>query len=261
MTQRSKTSTLLCLLETGLAKALDDPTLSARIFIRSNPRARHASLRLDPIKGCIVLVRPPRISDKAVMTFIGSQRRWISKHLESLPARIPFADGAVIPFRGQDYVIRFRPEARGGIQPIVGAGLREIIVTGRPEHMPRRLRDWLKAEARRTLTPQVHALVSGLDVKVTRVSVRDTRSRWGSCSRDGKLSFSWRLIMAPAAVLTYVAAHEVAHLAHMNHGPAFWRTVARLLDGLPSDFREPESDWVSAREWLRRCGATLHGYG
>ena len=90
--------------------------------------------------------------------------------------------------------------------------------------------------------------------EVTHISVRDTTSRWGSCTRSGRLSFSWRLILAPRPVLDYVVAHEVAHLKHMNHGAAFWQTVAGLL---PEGGDQPGS----AREWLRRNGVVLHRYG
>ena len=148
-----------------------------------------------------------------------------------------------------DHVVRLRPDVKGGVWR---EGV-EIFVTGRTEHTSRRLRDWLKAEARDALTPVVHEFAKALGVTITRITVRDTRSRWGSCTRDGKLSFSWRLILAPESVLTYVAAHEVAHLKHMNHGPAFWRTVESLVS--------PDVDWSLAREWLRRSGAAMHRYG
>ncbi|MSO72552.1 MAG: M48 family peptidase [Rhodospirillaceae bacterium] len=261
MPATEKAPAALLLTETSLAGALDDPALAARVTVQSNPRARRVSLRVDPFNGCVVLVRPPRVSDKAVATFVKSRQGWIAKHIAALPARIAFADGAIIPFRGQEHVLCFRAEARGSVWREDGAGEPAIVVAGRPEHLARRLRDWLKAEARSALTPPVYAMAKALDVKISRVSVRDTRSRWGSCSRDGKLSFSWRLILAPASVLTYVAAHEVAHLKHMNHGPGFWRTVARLLDDCPADISGANLDWVSAREWLRRSGAALHRYG
>jgi predicted metal-dependent hydrolase len=111
-----------------------------------------------------------------------------------------------------------------------------------------------EAEARAAIAPLARAMAAQLGRKVTRISVRDTTSRWGSCSRGGALSFCWRLILAPDAVFTYVVAHEVAHLAHMNHGPAFWRTVDKLM---PPGLGTPRS----ARDWLRRHGAVLHRYG
>ena len=242
----------LLLTDTSLAKALDNQDLAARIAVDVNPRARRISLRVDPINGRVILVRPPRVSDRTVMAFVADKADWIAGHLETLPPRIAFVDGATVPYRGVDHTLRLRPEARGGVWR---EGL-EIIVTGRPEHASRRLRDWLKDEARSLLTPAVYAMAAALEVSVTRITVRDTRSRWGSCARDGKLAFSWRLILAPEDVLIYVAAHEVAHLKHMNHSPAFWRTVESLLESTSL-----EGDWTLARKWLRRGGAALHRYG
>ncbi len=237
---------------TRFAEVLGDAAMTARVILDINPRARRVSLRVDPGNSCIVLVRPPRMSDRAVGAFLESHAGWIATHLAKLPQRVNFSDGSVIPFAGAEHIIRLRPEARGG----VWREGEEIIVTGKAEHTARRLRDWLKAEARKSLSTAVHAMAAQLDVKVTRISVRDTRSRWGSCTPDGKLSFSWRLIFAPADVLAYVAAHEVAHLKHMHHQPAFWRTVDVVLKEYA-----PGVDWKSAREWLRRRGTALHSYG
>jgi predicted metal-dependent hydrolase len=241
----------LLLSDTPLAAALD-PALAARVVVEINQRARRISVRLDPARSCVVLVYPRRAPQRAVASFVASRADWIAKHLEALPERIAFTDGAVIPVGGMDHVIRLKPEARGG----VWRENLEIIVTGRAEHAARRVRDWLKAEARSALTEKVYAMAQRLDVKVMQVGVRDTVSRWGSCSSKGKLSFSWRLIFAPDAVLTYVAAHEVAHLKHMDHSRAFWRTVMQLLEEEAAD-----ANWKLARQWLRRSGTVLHRYG
>ncbi len=245
----------LLLADTALADALGDQGLAARIVVEVSSRARRVSLRVDPAAGCIVLVRPPRMSDRAVMTFLASRRQWIVRHLGALPPRIEFVNGAVIPFAGTDHTVRHEPDARGGVWR--DADRSEIVVTGRSEHLARRLRDWLKDQARTELTGRCLTLAGNLGVKVARIAVRETRSRWGSATREGRLSFCWRLILAPEAVLTYVAAHEVAHLRHMDHSPAFWRTVEGLLARLNGD----GADAASARAWLRRSGAALHRYG
>jgi predicted metal-dependent hydrolase len=246
----------LLLADTALAEALGDPALATRIVVDINTRARRVAVRLDPGAGCVVLVRPPRMSDRAVMAFLASRRQWIARHLGALPPRVTFADGAVISFAGVDHTIRHTPEARGGVW--CDTTCKEIVVSGRSEHVPRRLRDWLKAQARARLSQYCQDFAAQLDVKVTRISVRDTRSRWGSATRGGRLSFSWRLILAPEAVQLYVAAHEVAHLRHMNHSPAFWRTVDGLLG---AGLFGGGSDAQLARAWLRRSGAALHRYG
>jgi len=129
------------------------------------------------------------------------------------------------------------------------APLPTLRVSGEPAHAPRRLADWLKAEARADLSERVAHHADVLGVAPKRISVRDQSTRWGSCSCTGSLSFSWRLIFAPGFVLDYVAAHEVAHLREMNHGPRFWRLV-----------RDTMPEMNAARRWLREYGAELHRF-
>ena len=234
----------------SLIAALGDPAMAERIEVRVSVKARRVSLRVDAAAGHVVLVHPRRMGVSAVLAFAASKRDWIATHLAALPPRVQFADGTAIPLRGTPHVLRFAPEKRGGVWRENG----EIIVTGRREHAPRRLTDWLRTEARAAISPLARAISDRLGRTVGRVSVRDTTSRWGSCSRSGALSFSWRLILAPDFVFTYVVAHEVAHLKHMDHSAAFWRTVDRLMpDGAEAA--------KSARDWLRRHGTVLHCYG
>ena len=210
-----------------------------------NPRARRISLRLDVADRCVVLVRPKRASETLVASFVAGKRGWIEQQLATLPEQIAFADGLILPMLGEDRVVRSSPSGRSG----VWSDNQTIFVSGAAEHLPRRLRDWLKAEARKVFAEWARDFSECLGVKVTRVSVRDTTSRWGSCTRDGRLSLSWRLILAPRDVAAYVVAHEVAHLKQLNHSPAFWRVVAMLVD----DLKKP-------RAWLRRHGASLHRF-
>jgi predicted metal-dependent hydrolase len=124
------------------------------------------------------------------------------------------------------------------------------VVAGRLEHASRRLKDWLLEQARADLDASVTRHSRMLGVKARSISLRDQTSRWGSCTAGGLLSFSWRLILAPSHVLDYVAAHEVAHLVEMNHGPRFWKHVSRCMPRLEE-----------AKRWLRSHGADLHRYG
>jgi predicted metal-dependent hydrolase len=126
----------------------------------------------------------------------------------------------------------------------------EIRVRGEPAHVPRRVRDHLAHLAARELARRARDYAARIDKRVMRVTVRDTKSRWGSCSSTGNLSFSWRLVFAPEAVVDYVAAHEVAHLAEMNHGPRFWKLVRSLTP-----------DTVTPRAWLKRHRSELLSYG
>jgi hypothetical protein len=215
-------------------------------FLRS-ARARRASLRVDPARRRIVLTAPMRMSRAMAVGFAESQAGWIAARLKRLPARRPFVDGAELPLFGMPLVVRHRPDARGTVW-LEGA---EIHVAGRPEHLARRLRDWLMAEMRRRLVPLVQAKAQRVERTVRRITVRDSRSRWGSCGPDGGLSFSWRLVFAPAEVLDYLVAHEVAHLVHMNHGPRFWALARTLSDG---PIEAPQT-------WLKANGETLLQYG
>lgn len=230
--------------------AVGDPDVAARVAVKLSTRARRVSLRVDPVLGQIILVQPVRASIRAVLEFTSSRRDWIAARLQSMPGRIAFVDGATLPIGGAVHTVTFRPEQRGG-------AWREdntIVIAGRAEHGARRLKDWLRAHAKAIIGPAARTMAAMLGLKITHISIRDTRSRWGSCSHTARLSFSWRLVLAPAHVLTYVIAHEVAHLKHMHHGPAFWRTVDELL-------AESSVDAALARDWLRTHGAALHRYG
>ena len=125
-----------------------------------------------------------------------------------------------------------------------------LCVAGQREHAPRRLQDWLTGQARKDLSDRVAHHAGALGLRPRRISVRDQTSRWGSCSSTGQLCFSWRLVLAPRHVLDYVAAHEVAHLAEMNHSTRFWALVARTFH-----------DMGRSKAWLNAHGRELHCYG
>ena len=206
-------------------------------FLRS-PRARRASLRVDAARRRIVLTAPMRMSRSTAVGFATSQAGWIANRLKRLPEARPFVDGAEVPLFGTPHLVRHRPGVRGTVWLEAG----EIHVAGRAEHLPRRLRDWLTAEVRRRLVPLVHAKAARVERPVRRITLRDNRSRWGSCGPDATLTFSWRLVFAPPEVLDYLVAHEVAHLVHLNHGPRFWALARKLCDG----------SMDAAHVWLRR---------
>jgi len=215
-------------------------------FIRS-ARARRVSLRVDSARRRVVLTAPLRMPRESALRFASVQGGWIAARLKRLPPPLPFLDGAEIPLFGAPHRIVHRPDIRG----TVWLENQEIHVAGQAEHLPRRLRDWLVAQLRQRLMPLVRAKAERLQRPVKRVSLRDSRSRWGSCGPDGGLSFSWRLVFAPADVLDYLVAHEVAHLVHKNHGPRFWAETRALCDG-PME---------APRAWLRANGEILLQYG
>ena len=211
-----------------------------------NARAKRMRLRVDFDTAGIILTLPQRATEEQGFTFLLRQRAWILDRLGSLPPRVPFCPDALVPILGAEHPIRHRPADRLAVRIEHGA----IIVPGCLEAVPRRVDRWLRGEAKRVLTERAHAMAARLGRPIGRITVRDTRTRWGSCSQAGNLSFCWRLIMTPPHVLDYVAAHEVAHMEVCNHGPVFWRTVAGLSD-----------DVEGARAWLLRHGPGLARYG
>lgn len=214
--------------------------------LRRHPRARRITLRLTPEGDGVRLVLPQRTSVREAVAFAERNSGWILKHLEKVPERIPFADGAVVPVLGENHVITHDPDARCGV--LRDGGM--IRVSGLAEHLPRRLGDYLKREARAEIGNRARDKAARIDKPIGRLSLRDTRSRWGSCNSNGDLNFSWRLILAPEVVLDYVVAHEVAHLAELNHSPRFWRLAGQL-----------SADMSGAKIWLRRNSAELWRYG
>lgn len=220
------------------------------IKVRVNPRATRLIVKVHPSTGEVAVVSPSARGIGRALDFAKSEKAWIAERLSHVPTWIPLEPGVSVPFRGRDHMIRHAPGARGVVWLDNEAYRPTIRVAGSPEHAPRRLEDWLKREARKELVRRVEVFATALGVKPARIHIRDASSRWGSCSSTGALSFSWRLILAPPFVLDYVAAHEVAHLKEMNHGPKFWRLVD-LLVGDPN----------RAQDWLREHGAVLHRYG
>ena len=211
-----------------------------------HPRARRITLRLNAGGDGVRLVLPQRTPVREAVAFAERNSGWILKHLEKVPPRIPFTDGAVIPLLGENHLVTHDPVARCGVARDGGV----IRVSGLAEHLPRRLGDYLKREARAEINTRARDKAARIERRVGRISLRDTRSRWGSCSSEGDLNFSWRLILAPEVVLDYVVAHEVAHLVHLNHSQRFWKLAGQLSD-----------DMSGAKIWLRRNSAELWRYG
>lgn len=194
------------------------------LVVRRNAHARRVVLRIDIEAGGIALTLPGRTALAEGLALAHERADWVIRCLDKLPARVPFADGATLPLLGLDTKIRHAPETRHGVIHMDG----ELIVSGAREHLARRTADWLKREAKREIALRAHPMAERIGRSIAALAVRDTRSRWGSCTPDGKLSFCWRLILTPEWVLDYVVAHEVSHLAHLNHGPKFWATVKSL---------------------------------
>ena len=221
-----------------------------RIALRRAQTSRRYTLRVRAASRDVLLTMPARGTLKEARAFAERHAAWIGVRLSRLPQPVAFAPGEVTPLRGVDHRIVHRERARGVAWVEAAQGEPVICVAGDAPHVARRVADFLKREARRDLETAVARHAAALDVKPRRIALRDTTSRWGSCSSSGTLNFSWRLILAPPFVLDYLAAHEVAHIAHMNHSPLFWALTRRLY---------PETDHAEA--WLRAHGSSLHRFG
>lgn len=221
-----------------------------RVGVTVKVSARAKSYRLSLPPG-----RPPLLTLPAhgrwgeAEAFLQRQRHWLAARIKRAPQSAPFADGGTVPLRGVPHRIVATGQVRGRVQ-FADGDEPTLLVPGDPEHQARRLTDWLREQALADLQQRTafHAARLGVTVKVVRL--RDQRSRWGSCSSTGTITYNWRLILAPPFVLDYVAAHEVAHLVEMNHSPAFWAAVGRTL-----------SEYEKGRAWLKAHGATLMAAG
>ena len=216
------------------------------LVLRRPPRAKRLSLKIDAPRGEVVLVVPPRVSLAQGLRFLEAHEDWLEEHLVRLPEPVQLLPGTRFPFRGREVEIRHLPD---GARRVSETDL-ALELGGPVEHVGSRVTRWLKKRAREEILPLVEIKAAQLGRPAGRVSIRDQRSRWGSCAANGNLAFSWRLILAPETILDYVVAHEVAHLREMNHSSAFWT----LVDGLTEDYRQ-------SRQWLKENGACLHRYG
>jgi predicted metal-dependent hydrolase len=211
------------------------------ITLRRSARSRRFSLRVSQLDGRVTLSMPLRARETEAMDFARAHEDWLRAALARRPRDLVVTAGSRIPVEGRLLTLAPGP----GRAPRVEGDL--LLLPGDPARAAPRAAAFLRTLARDRLAQAADHYAALLGHRVTRITLRDTRSRWGSCAHDGALMFSWRLIMAPPPVLTYVAAHEVAHLVEMNHSPDFWEVVTGLYPG-----------WQAQRHWLQLNGKHLH---
>jgi predicted metal-dependent hydrolase len=221
------------------ALSLGDPAIEVRL--RRDPRARRMVLRVAANAAAPTLTLPPGVPLARVRAFLHDHEDWLRRQLAAGPTRLTVGEGSVLPFGDATLTLRSHP----GRATVRAGG--ELLLPGAPSKIGPRAAAWLREEARAAFVSGVERHAARLGRPAGRIRLADPRSRWGSCSSSGDLMFSWRLVMAPSAVLDYVVAHEVAHLAELNHSPRFWAVVRRLCPG-----------HEAPRDWLRRHGAGLH---
>lgn len=221
------------------------------VRVRVNRRAKRLSVKVRAPEGTVELILPAQKALPDGVAFLRQQTDWIAKRRARLPALVPFTPGTVIPFRDQPHLLLHEPGGRGVVShEALDGGEAALRVRGAEAHFARRLTDWLKARSREDLSAAADHYANLANLQRGKITIRDTRGQWGSCSARGGLSFSWRLVLAPPTVAAYVAAHEVAHLKQRNHSPDFWALVATLCP-----------DYQIQRRWLNDHGSALHRYG
>ncbi|GKY86144.1 M48 family metallopeptidase [Sinisalibacter aestuarii] len=219
-----------------------DPPIE--LVLNRSSRARRLSLRVSRLDGRVTLTLPRGASRRHALAFAEEKAGWIRRQLAGRPDEARPMPGAVLPYRGVE-----TPIVTHTARAVRHTGAAIAVPAHDPDRTPARLAAFLKLQARDALAEASARHAAALGRAHGRITLRDTRSRWGSCSSKGDLMYSWRLIMAPAEVLDYVAAHEVAHLAEMNHSPAFWAVVGDLFPG-----------YEAPRRWLHENAPRLHRY-
>ncbi|HEX8449588.1 MAG TPA: SprT family zinc-dependent metalloprotease [Allosphingosinicella sp.] len=221
--------------------------MSFELKLSVSPTARAMRLRVDRRTGEVILTIPRRASRRKALAWADGHRDWIEARLAEVAAPLPLGPGTEIPLYDRPHRIDWSPERPR--TPRIEDG--RIVVGGPEEGLEARLLRWLRRHALDTLAAETAEFAAKAGVKVSRIGTGDPLSRWGSCSSNGGIRYSWRLILAPDWVRRATVAHEVAHRVHMNHGPDFHALVERLLGADPKP----------ARLWLRSHGPSLHRVG
>ena len=214
--------------------------------VREHPRATRMTLRIEPGGQALKLTVPQGLPPREIDEFMRRQQGWLMTRLARYPSDCAVRDGGWIRLRGVGHRVMRSGSVRGLTEARMIGETPVLVVGGLPEHLGRRVADFLRKEARRDLEEAVRRHAARVGIHPAAVRFKDTKSRWGSCTSDRVLSFSWRIVMAPPAVIDYLAAHEVAHLREMNHGPRFWRLCGELCP-----------DMEDAKRWLKQNGGAL----
>lgn len=219
------------------------------IKLKQSKRARRLALRLDTKERVFHLVQPKGVSLARARAFAENHDDWMQERLQELPPLMPFTHGAILPILGQERklsIIKRMDSKRTSIR-LIGDYL-EVLTNQDDPSM--RITRWLKTLAKERLAEKSQEKAALIGKHIHSVTVRDTKSRWGSCSHDGKLSYSWRLIFSPSNAFDYVVAHEVAHLQHLDHSKSFWALCQKLSD-----------NYLDGKYWMRNHASELMRYG
>lgn len=203
------------------------------------------TLRFEPVQQAVVLTLPRYTSVRRGMSFVNEKKDWLQHVVRSQSAPIHIDDGVKLLFLGEECIVKHLTLERG--VPRLEDGV--FSIPGMPEFLRRRTKDAFMNHIRSAFLDIAAHYAEQSGKTVRRITLKDTHSRWGSCSVDGKLTLSWRLAFAPRDVMEYVICHEVAHLSHMDHSKQFWSVVAHLCP-----------DYKLAKDWLKANGQELYRY-
>ncbi len=224
-----------------------------RYHLRKSRRARHMRMEIRPHNG-LTVVLPHFVPEKQAETFLAEKERWILKHLNTaappVSEQTSLGEGSLVPYKGVPHRIVLRPYSRAYFSVQLNNHTFEI-QTPENEEAPvsQILESWFRWQAKSQIPQLVRSLARQFGLKPGRISIRDQKTRWGSCSSKGNLNFNWRLLMAPTAVLRYVIIHELTHLNELNHSKKFWALVAERCP----EFRRHEI-------WLKEHGNDLRRF-
>lgn len=227
---------------------VDFTTISPHIFVKISPKAKRLALRLDGRARRVNLVIPKRASLKKAYEFAELNSAWIKDKIEGLPCPVPYVNGTTLPIMGINRTLRIEKSAGKTTQIKLTAT--ELIVTSPLDDVAPRIGRYLRNLALEKLGELAHLKASQLNRKLSKFVVRDMKSRWGSCSIDGRMTLSWRLIFAPIESIDYVVSHEAAHLTHGDHGKKFWDLCEKLSE-----------NFTVGHDWMQKNGTSLGRYG
>lgn len=222
-----------------------------RYALRRSKRAKN--IRITVGDDGVVLTLPDRVAERHGHAFIEERADWINRTLaqieaaDEIVASRSLADGSAVPFLGRDLILRLLegPSGRVTLKPALGE-LWVRVPDERRETVAGALERWYRRQAKEIFTERLDACVARNGTSYARVAIRDQKTRWGSCSTSGTISFNWRLLLAPEAVLDYVVEHEAAHIEVRDHSERFWALMEARVH-----------DWHASRLWLKRHGQTL----
>jgi predicted metal-dependent hydrolase len=215
---------------------------------KTHPRSRSIKIKVES-SGEVVVVTPKQVSKKVIESFVIEQSVWIQKHLNLINKKKEFSETATtIAIFGKKYI---KKEVTNDTQKAGAAIKGNTLLINQPSYIQKvkstkYIERFLKNSAEKYIVPRTHQLAKKMSISFGKITLKQQKTRWGSCSSEGNLNFNWRLVHAPTKIIDYVIIHELAHRIHMNHSAAFWNLVAQY-----------DPSHREHRGWLKRNGMSV----